>query len=79
MVPIEPAMKLHEAFRLAAILRTESAAADDDEHGMRPLQVGDPPALRGVVEKLVVGKDGSWNNVRSHVNSSTVVRDYLRG
>jgi hypothetical protein len=26
------AMKLHEAFRLAAILRTESAGAEDDKH-----------------------------------------------
>jgi hypothetical protein len=64
---------------LTAIFGAEAAAAEDENHGMRSLHIGELPAFRGVVGKLVIWKDGPWNNVSSHVNSSTVVRDYLRG
>jgi len=60
-------------------LAAEAAAAEDENHGMWALQIGELLAFRGVVGKLVVGKGGSWNNVSSHVNSSTVVRDDFRG
>jgi hypothetical protein len=46
---------------------------------MLSLQLGELPAFRRVVGKLVIRKDGSGNNVSSHVNSSTVGSDYLRG
>jgi hypothetical protein len=39
---------------------------------MLSLQIGELPALCGVVGKPVVGEDGSWNDVRSHLKSSTV-------
>ena len=33
---------------------------------MLRLQLGELPALAGMVGKLVVGEDGAWNDVRSH-------------
>ncbi len=66
-------MELHKAFRLPAVLRAEpSAAAEDEDHRMLSLQFGELPALRGMVGKLIVGKDGPWNDVSSHSNSSSV-------
>ena len=34
---------------------------------MLSLQFGELPTFRGVIGKLVVGEDGPWNNVRSHI------------
>src|SRR6266403_755385 len=65
-------MELHKPFGLAAVLGAETSAAEDENHGMRSLQFGELAAFRGVVGKLVVGKDGAWNNVSSHGNSLNV-------
>jgi len=46
---------------------------------MLSLQLGELPALRGVVGKLIVGEDSPWNNVRSHVKSSSWMRVAGRG
>jgi hypothetical protein len=40
--------------------------------GWGSLQFRQLPVLRGVVGKLIVGEDGPWNDVGSHVRSSTV-------
>src|SRR5262249_37071871 len=66
----ELAMEFHEQFRLAAVLGAEASAAEDENHGMRSLQLGELAAPRGVIGKLVVGKNGAGNNVRSHGKTS---------
>jgi hypothetical protein len=64
------AVEFEEPFSLSAVLRAETAAAEDEDHGMLALQLGKLLALRGVVGKFVVGKNGSWNNIGSHKISS---------
>ena len=59
-------MELNKPFSLPAVLGAETSAAEDENHGMLSLQFGELPAFRGVVGKLIVGKDRPWNNVRSH-------------
>ena len=63
---LEFAMEFHKQFSLAAILRAETTAAEDENHGMWSLQLGELAMFAGVVGKLEVGEDGPWNNVRSH-------------
>src|SRR5207342_3381283 len=55
-----------------AVLGAVRSAAEDQNHWMLLLQFGKLPAFRGVVGKLIVGEDSPWNNVRSHMKSSTV-------
>jgi hypothetical protein len=55
---LEFAMEFHKQFRLAAILRAETAAAEDENHGMWSLQLGELAMFAGVVGKFVVGEDG---------------------
>ena len=69
---LELTMKFNKPFSLPAILGAETSAAEDENHWMLSLQFGELPAFRGVVGKLIVGEDSPWNNVRSHVKSSTV-------
>ena len=59
-------MELNEQFGLAAILGAITAAAEDQNHGMRSLEFGELAAFRGMVGKLVVGEGSAWNNVGSH-------------
>jgi hypothetical protein len=63
------AMELHEAFGLAAVLGAKATAAEDENHGMLALQFGEFAALRGVIGKFVVRKDGARNDVGSHLDS----------
>ena len=65
-------MEFKKPFSLSAVLGAETAAAEDEHHGMLALQVGELPAFRRVIGKFVVGENGPWNNVRSHMKSSTV-------
>ncbi len=65
----ELTMKLNEAFMLPAILGTKRSAAEDKNHGIGSLQFRELLAFRGVIGKLVVREDSSWNNVRSHRES----------
>jgi hypothetical protein len=64
---LELAMELHESFRLSAVLGTETAAAEDQNHGIGSLQFRELSAFCGMVGKLVVGEKCAWNDVRSHV------------
>jgi len=72
----EFAMELHEEFGLAAIFGAEASAAEDQNHGMRALEVGEFAVLGGVVGKVVVGKCGAGNDVGSHGNTSG---NWMRG
>jgi hypothetical protein len=65
-------MEFDKAFSLSAVFGAEASAAENKHHWMWSLQFGQLPVLRGVVGKLIVGEDGAWNNVGSHVRSSTV-------
>src|SRR6266404_8213082 len=65
-------MEFDEPFGLAAVLGAEASAAQDENHGMWSLQVGELAAFRSVVGKLVVGEDRAWNDVSSHGNSLNV-------
>jgi hypothetical protein len=67
---LELTMELNKPFRLTAVLGAATTTAENENHGMLSLQFGELPVLRRVVGKLVVGKDDSWNNVRSHAKSS---------
>jgi hypothetical protein len=69
---LEFVMELNKQFGLAAVLGAETSAAEDENHGMWPLQFGELPAFCGVIGKLVVGEDSPRNNVRSHRKSSTL-------
>jgi hypothetical protein len=71
---LELTMEFNKSFSLPAVLRAETSAAEDEHHWMWSLQFGEFPAFRGVVGKLVVGEDSPWNDVRSHMKSSTVAR-----
>ena len=57
---------------LSTVLGAVAAAAEDKHHRMLALQLGELPAFRRVVGKFVVGENGSWNNVRSHMKLSSV-------
>jgi hypothetical protein len=62
-------MEFEKQFGLPAVLGAETAAAEDEHHGMLALQLGELPVFRRVVGKFVVGEDGPWNNARSHMTS----------
>src|SRR3981081_2939274 len=53
-------MKFKKPFSLPAVLGAETAAAEDENHGMLALQLGELSAFRRVVGKFVVGEDGRW-------------------
>src|SRR5262249_4747669 len=65
-------MKLDKPFGLPAVLGAVTPTTEDKNHWMRPLQFGELPAFRGVVEKLIVGEGSPRDDVGPHVNSSTV-------
>src|SRR5215470_14538948 len=65
-------MKLDQSFGLPALFGAIAPATEDQNHWILPLQFGELPACRGVVGKLIVGKDGPWADVGPHVNSSTI-------
>jgi len=65
--PDEKRNPVDQPFGLPAVLGAVTSAAEDENHWMLTLQFGELPALRGVVGKLIVGKDSPWNDVRSHI------------
>jgi hypothetical protein len=69
---LELATQLHECLRLPPVLGVETSAAEDQDHGMRSLQVGKFPASCGAIGRFVVGKNSDKNNVSSHGKSSEV-------
>src|SRR4029077_9310647 len=71
---IELAMQLDKSFRLPAVFWAVTAAAEDKNHRMRPLQFREFSTFRGVVGKLVVGENSPRDHVGSHVKSSIISR-----
>jgi hypothetical protein len=69
---LELTMEFDKSLSLPAVLGAKTSAAEDENHGIWSLQLGELSALSGVVRKLIVGEDRPWNNVRSHVKSSTL-------
>jgi hypothetical protein len=63
-------MKLNKQFRLPPVLGAKASAAENEDHGMLSLQLGELPSFRGVIRQLIVGEYSSCNYVRSHINSS---------
>jgi hypothetical protein len=59
-------MELGKQFCLAAVLRTEASAAENENEGIGFLEFGEFSTLRGVVGEFVVGEDSSGYDVRSH-------------
>jgi hypothetical protein len=57
---------LNKFLMLPAILGAKTSAAEDQNQGMWSLQFGELPPFRSVIGQLVVRKDSSRNNVRSH-------------
>jgi hypothetical protein len=43
------AMERQKPFCLPSVLRTEASAADDQNHWILPLELGEPAAFRGVI------------------------------
>jgi len=70
---LELTMELDKPFSLPAVLGAVTSAAENEDHWMLPLQLGELPTFRGVVGKLIVGEDGPWNNVRPHMNPSLII------
>jgi hypothetical protein len=64
-------MELYQPLRLPAVLRSITAAAQDEDHRILALQLGELPAFGGLVGQLVIGEDGSGNDVSAHEDSST--------
>jgi hypothetical protein len=65
-------MELNQPFSLPTIFGAVPSAAEDENHRMLSLQLGELPALCGVVGQFVVGEDSPWNNVRAHMKSSLI-------
>jgi hypothetical protein len=65
-------MEFKKPFSLSAVLGAETAAAEDEHHGMLALQLRELPAFRRVIGKFIVWENGPWNNVRSHMKASSV-------
>jgi len=59
---LELTMELNQAFVLSTVLGTIATSAEHENHRMLPLQIGELPALTGMVGQFIVGKDGSWND-----------------
>jgi hypothetical protein len=64
-------MELNQPLRLPAVLGSIAAAAQDEDHRILALQLGELPAFGGVVGQLVVREDRSGNDVSAHRKSST--------
>jgi hypothetical protein len=63
-------VELNQPLRLTAVLGSITAAAQDENHRVVALQLGELPAFCGVVGQLVIWEDGSGNDVCAHVKSS---------
>jgi hypothetical protein len=61
-------MEFKKPFSLSAVLGAETAAAENEDHRVLALQLGELPVFPGVIRKLVVGEDSPGNDVVSHRN-----------
>jgi hypothetical protein len=63
---LELAMQLDEALGLTAVFGAEASAAEDEDHRMNRLKLGELAALGGVIGEFVVGEDRAGDDVWSH-------------
>lgn len=67
---LELAVELNEPLMLSTLLRTETAAAEDENHWILFLRLRELPAFCGVVGELIIAKNSAWSNIISHVQTS---------
>jgi hypothetical protein len=64
---LELAVELNEALMLPALLWAETAATENKNHRIWPLEFRELPSLGAVVGKLIIGEDSAWENIISHL------------
>jgi hypothetical protein len=64
---LEFTVELNKTLMLSPLFWAEAAATEDKNHRIRPLEFRELPALGAVVGKLIIGEDGTWNNIISHL------------
>jgi len=69
---LELAVELNEALMLPTLLRAVTAATENKNHRIWPLEFRELPALGAVVGKLIIGEDSAWNNIISHLQNFSV-------
>jgi hypothetical protein len=62
-------VELNESLMLSPLFWAETAATEDKNHRVWPLEFRELPALAGVVGKLIIGEDSAWNNIISHLQN----------
>jgi hypothetical protein len=67
-------MELNKPFSLPTVFGAVPSATEDENHRMLSLQLGELPALRGVVGQFVVREDSPWNNVRAHLKTPFLLK-----
>ena len=65
-------MELHETLMLSPLFWAETAATEDKNHRIWPLEFRELPALGAVVGNLIIGEDSAWNNIISHLQNFSV-------
>jgi len=60
-------VELNETLMLSPLFWAETAATEDKNHRIWPLEFRELPALGAVVGKLIIGEDSAWNNIISHL------------
>ena len=57
------AMEFDKAFGLAAIFGAETPSAEDEDHGVRSLEVGELAALCSVIGELIIREEYAGDDV----------------
>ncbi len=65
-------MELNKTLMLSPLFWAETAATEDKDHRIWPLEFRELPALGAVVGKLIIGEDSAWNNIISHLQNFPV-------
>ena len=65
-------MELNETLMLSPLFWAETAATEDKNHRIWPLEFRELPALGAVVGKLIIREDSAWNNIISHLQNFSV-------
>ena len=69
---LELTVELNETLMLSPLFWAETAATEDKNHRIWPLEFRELPALGAVVGKLVIGEDSARNNIISHLQNFSV-------
>ena len=60
-------MELNKPLMLSTLFWTKTAATEDENHWIVLLKLRKLPAPCGVVCKLLIREDSTWNNIESHL------------